>query len=161
LIEVFIPRALADSAATVRIHNGAKMFIFVMSPSTREMTSCSTLLAVGGELACPANVRLLWNQKFDIKLKILVCVYLFVIICQNLLDLLKLVDTGQFNLCTKLKTFDKSFKPLSFLENFPGQRQRFGFHATQIVKEFVKTLDCHVEVGPVEFVRLAVALVSK
>ena len=137
------------------------MFILVMGLSTREVTCCTTLLTVGGELSRPADVHRLWNKKFDLKLKILVGFYLVFIIRQDLFDLLELVNTRQFYLVKKLKSFNsKSFKALSFLEDFSGQRQRFGFHHTQIVEEFVKTFDSHFKVGPVEFVRLTVALVG-
>ena len=136
------------------------MFIHVMGLTTRKVTSCAALLAVGRELTRSADVCGLWNEKFNLKLKILVGVHLLAVLRQDLLDLLELVNTRQFYLGSKLKSFDESFKALPFLEDFSGQNQRFGFHSTQIVKEFFESLNGHVEVGPVEFVRLTVALVG-
>jgi hypothetical protein len=156
---MFFPMAFADHAVAARVHDGAQVFIIVMSLSTREVTCCATFLAVGGELTRSTDVCRLRNKKFDLKLKILVGFYLVFIIRQDLFDLLELVNASQFYLVKKLKSFNKSFKALSFLKDFSGQRQRFGFHPTQIAEEFVKTFDSHFKVGPVEFVRLTVALV--
>ncbi len=119
LVEMIILMAFADHAMATSIHDGAMIFILVMGLSTREVTCCTTLLTVGGELSRPANVHRLWNKKFDLKLKILVDgFYLVFIIRQDLFDLLELVNTCQFYLVKKLKSFNKSFKSLSFLKDF-------------------------------------------
>jgi hypothetical protein len=136
------------------------MFIHVMGLTTRKVTSCTALLAVGRELTRSADVSFLWNEKFNLKLKVFVGVNLLAVLRQSLLDLLELIDTSQFDFSFHLKSFDESFKSLPFLEDFSGQSQRFGFYSTQIVEEFIKTFDCQIEVGPVEFVRLEVAFVG-
>jgi hypothetical protein len=87
LVEMNIPRTLADHTMVTLIHDGAQVFRIVMGLSTREVTCCTTLLAIGGELSRPANVHRLWNKKFDLKLKILVGFYLVFIIRQDLFDL--------------------------------------------------------------------------
>jgi hypothetical protein len=51
-----IPWTFADHTVAASVHDRAKMFICVMSLSTREMTSCLALLTVGGELARSAQV---------------------------------------------------------------------------------------------------------
>ncbi len=51
---MIIPMAFADHAMATTIHDGATMFILVMGLSTREVTCCTALLTVGGELSRPA-----------------------------------------------------------------------------------------------------------
>jgi hypothetical protein len=59
-----IPRAFADHTVATSVHYGVAMFVDVMSLPTREMTSCSAFLTVGGELPRSADVRRLGNKPF-------------------------------------------------------------------------------------------------
>jgi hypothetical protein len=68
LIEVDIPRAFAyHTIAACSVHDRATVFAVVVSLSTREVASCATILAVGGELARSADVRRLGNKRFKFK----------------------------------------------------------------------------------------------
>ena len=159
LIEMDIPRAAADPAPAVGVHDGAFVLVLVAGLATGEMARRLALVAIGGELARPADVRRFGHKELDFKLEILVGFHLLLVLRQYLLHLLELVHSGQLDLRPHLKSIDKSFQPLPLVEDFAGQRQRFCLHFTQIVEELVESLDGHVEVSPVEFVRLPILFV--
>ena len=161
LVEMDIPRAAADPVPAFGIHDGAFVFVLVTGLAAGEMTRRLALVAVGGELARPADVRRFGHKELDFKLEILVGFHLLLVLRQYLLHLLELVHSGQLDLRPHLKSLDKSFQPLPLVEDFAGQCVRFCFQTTQIFKETIESLDGHVEVSPVEIVRLPIALVAR
>ena len=86
------------------------------------------------------------------KFEKLVDLHFFFVIRQDFFNLLQFIDAGRFHFRPFLKTFNQNLKPLAFVEDFSGPRQRLGFHATQIPEETVETFDGHVKISLVDFV---------
>ena len=93
---------------------------------------------------------LLWNNRLQFKLKVLVSGQIVLVITQNLLHLFKLFDFGESRLKALMKPFDGYFQPLPLFQHLSRQRQQSRFHAVKVLEEVGEILHSHLKVQIVE-----------